>query len=237
MKKPVETVVDRTIGREISLRDGRIKAMVTGRIEQTRDTFVLTTELVDPADGTVVASTTERATTAAAILQAAASEARRLGSLFSEHRARIRGASPVQHLSTSSLEAFQLHNESVQVYWGRGQAEEAEPINRRALAADPECAAAWMFRAFLLRYMKGPGAEARERATSSAVSLACSPGMLLAPFPTSQPRSASDLTQNQRTASCTTRISPSGCSMRWWRRTRGSPRSDRPTSRPTSRRR
>jgi tetratricopeptide (TPR) repeat protein len=161
MKRPVETVVDRTVGHEICLRDGGIKAFVTGRIEKTSGGYAITAELVDPADGAVVASVTDTAVTIAAVLPTITREAQRLRELFGEHRARIKGAPGVQQVSTSSLAALQLYNEAVRVYWSQGQAEEAAPINSRALIEDPDFAAAWMFHGYLLTQMKGPGAEAR----------------------------------------------------------------------------
>jgi len=176
MKRPVETVVDRRIGREISLRDGRVKAMVTGRIHETRSGFEVVAELVDPADGAVVAIVSDVAGTPAAVLPAIARQAQQLTELFAEHRGRIKGAAPVQPVSTSSLEAFQLYNEAVNVFWSGGQVDKAEPINRRALARDPEFAAGWMFHAFLLKQMRGPGARARaaeaDEAARRAVALA-----------------------------------------------------------------
>jgi tetratricopeptide (TPR) repeat protein len=168
MKRPVETVVNRTIGREISLRDGRIKVMVTGRIRETRTGFEVVAELVDPADGAVVATVTDAVGTPAAVLPVIARQAQELAQLFAVHRGRIKGAAPVQPVSTSSLEAFQLYNEAVKVFWSGGQAAKAESISRRALVRDPEFAAGWMFQAFLLKQMRGPGARARAAAADKA---------------------------------------------------------------------
>lgn len=162
MKRPVTRIVDREIGREICLRVGGVKALITGRIQKTDSGYVMTAELVDPSDGAVIASITEAAGTAATLLPAITRGVRRLGNLFGETRSRIKGAVPVQQLSTSSLTAFQLYNEAVRLYWAGGQAQAAEPIIMRALIEDPEFAAGWMFQAFLLRNIKGPDAEARE---------------------------------------------------------------------------
>ncbi len=161
MKRPVETIVDRTVGREVCLRDGRIKAFVTGRIDRNSSGFAITAELVDPADGVVVASVTATAATPESVLPTITREAQRLGDLFADLRARIKGAPRVQQVSTVSLAALQLHDEALRVYWGRGRAEDAEPINRRAVAQDPEFASAWMLQAYLLGQVKGPGGEAR----------------------------------------------------------------------------
>ena len=161
MKRPVDTIVDRTVGHEVCLRDGRIKAFVTGRIDRTSSGFVITAEFIDPADGTVAAAITATAATPESVLPTITREAQRIRDMFGELRARIKGAPRVQQVSTISLAALQLHDEALRVYWSHGRAEEAEPINRRAVAQDPEFAAAWMLQAYLLGQMKGPGAEAR----------------------------------------------------------------------------
>ena len=176
MKKPVETVVDRSVGREVSLRNGRVKAMVTGRIDETPTGLEIVAELVDPADGSVVGTVTDVARTPAAVLPAITRQAQQLAELFAAQRGRIEGAAPVQQVSTSSLEAFQLYNEAVRVFWSRGQPEEAEAINRRALAKDPEFAAGWMFHAFLLKQLRGRGTRNRaveaDEASTRALALA-----------------------------------------------------------------
>jgi len=59
MKKPLDTKIDAALGREICLRDGGIRALLTGRIEKLGTTYVLSAQLVDPVSGVVVASMSE----------------------------------------------------------------------------------------------------------------------------------------------------------------------------------
>jgi hypothetical protein len=101
-------------------------------VEKTSRGYVITAELVDPADGAVVASVTETAATTVTVLPTVTREAQRLRELFGKRRAGIKGAPRVQQVSTTSLAALQLHDEALRVYWSHGRAEEAEPINRRA---------------------------------------------------------------------------------------------------------
>ncbi len=61
MKKPLDTRVDGEVGREISLRDGGIRALLTGRVDKLGSAYLLSVELVDPAQGLAVASLSETA--------------------------------------------------------------------------------------------------------------------------------------------------------------------------------
>lgn len=61
MKKPLDARVDATLGREVSLRDGEIRAMLTGRVEKFEQTYLLSTALVNPVDGVTVTSFSEEA--------------------------------------------------------------------------------------------------------------------------------------------------------------------------------
>jgi hypothetical protein len=61
MRKPLDTLIDRTLGREICLRDGGIKALLTGRIEKLDSTYLLSVQLVDPSQGQALASASEEA--------------------------------------------------------------------------------------------------------------------------------------------------------------------------------
>ena len=49
------------LGREICLRDGSIRALVAGQIEKLGTTYVLSVQIVDPAEGVKVASLSEQA--------------------------------------------------------------------------------------------------------------------------------------------------------------------------------
>ena len=61
MRRPPETTVDAAVGREIALRDGGIRAMLTGRVDKLDTTYALSAVLVEPATGRTVASVREEA--------------------------------------------------------------------------------------------------------------------------------------------------------------------------------
>ena len=61
MTLPVDSVIDRTVGREVARRDGGIRAVRAGSIEASGSGYVLTVQLVNPQDGRVLDSVTEEA--------------------------------------------------------------------------------------------------------------------------------------------------------------------------------
>ncbi len=61
MKKSPETLVDSTLGREICLRDGEIRALLAGRAEKIGSVYVLSVEVVNPVQGVSVASASQEA--------------------------------------------------------------------------------------------------------------------------------------------------------------------------------
>jgi serine/threonine-protein kinase len=119
MKRPPDTVVDHAIGREVCVRDGHIKALLTGRVEKFGTTYVLIAQLVDPADDAVVATIEEEANGEQAILPALRRQGARVRVALGEQRHRIKGSGEVEPATTGSLRAFQLYNESYQL--GRAQ--------------------------------------------------------------------------------------------------------------------
>ena len=72
MKRPLDTVVDRTIGREVALRDGGIQVVLAGAIETagSGSGYVLRTLLVNPQDGRVLDSVREDAPDEAGVTSA-----------------------------------------------------------------------------------------------------------------------------------------------------------------------
>jgi tetratricopeptide (TPR) repeat protein len=70
------------------------------------------------------------------------------------------------------LSALRLYNDALRLAeFTEERAEEAFPINERAISEDSSFAVAWIFKAWLLRQMKPPGQEARD-AARRAVELA-----------------------------------------------------------------
>jgi hypothetical protein len=54
MKRPADTSIDFALAREICLRDGDIRALLTGRAEKLGSTYVFSVRLIQSKDGTTV---------------------------------------------------------------------------------------------------------------------------------------------------------------------------------------
>ena len=151
MQRPPDTVVDRTIGREVALRDGRVKALLAGRVERFGSNYVITAQLIDPADSSVVATIGEEAGGLQSVLPALRRQASRVRVALGEHRSRIVGADPnIEPGTTPSLRAFQLYNQSYRL--GRqSKWPAALEVARQVVIADPEFASGWIWLAWAIR--------------------------------------------------------------------------------------
>jgi hypothetical protein len=145
--------VDAEIGREIALRDGEIRAVLAGRIERVGASYVLTTQLVDPRDASVVASRREDGETDAALAAAVGRLADWTRVTLGERSRPIEQArQPLQKVTTSSLTALRLFSEgeaaarAAIVHAGRWA--EAEALFASAAAEDPAFASAHMWLAW-----------------------------------------------------------------------------------------
>lgn len=151
MKRPTDTIVDRAVGREVCLRDGHIKALLSGRVEKFGSTYVLTTELVDPADNASLATVSEDIVGLDGIAAGLHREASAIRLALGEQRDRLHGGDPkVEPAATKSLRAFQLYNQSYQLgrenNWGA-----ALEVAHRVVVEDPDFASGWVWLAWATR--------------------------------------------------------------------------------------
>jgi tetratricopeptide (TPR) repeat protein len=159
MKKPVDAKVDAAVGREICLRDGAIRAMVSGRTERLGSTYVLSANLIDPDTTRVVASSSEEASSqqqvSPAVRRLSNWVRERLGEALSSIR---QSDQQLEKVTTPSLRALQLYTQGEtgarQRKWPV-----AEQLFRQALAEDPEFASAHMMLAWSLSNQKKPEDE------------------------------------------------------------------------------
>ncbi len=155
MKRPRDTVIDKTIGREVAVRDGHIKALLAGRVERFGTSYVITAQLIDPSDNAVVATLGESARGQNGVLDALQRQAIRVRGALGEKLPAIHGADPnVEQASTSSLEAFQLYNESYRL--GReNKWPAALATARQVVTVDPDFASGWIWLAWAVRNTEG----------------------------------------------------------------------------------
>jgi tetratricopeptide (TPR) repeat protein len=146
MKKPIDAKLDRATAREVCLRDGAIKGILTGRVEKIGTNYVLSVQIVDPARDIAVASYAEE-DPADTLL---ASTVRRLAgrvreSLGEEIPAIQQSDGSLEKATTPSLRALQLYTQAERII-ARDSASNkiAAGMLEQALTEDPDFASAHM---------------------------------------------------------------------------------------------
>lgn len=159
MKKPPDAKVDAAVGREICLRDGAIRAMVSGRTERLGSTYVLSANLIDPDTSRVFASSTEEASSQQQVSPAVRRLSNWVRERLGESLSSIRQSDQqLEKVTTPSLRALQLYTQGETLLRQRNWLV-AEQLFRQALAEDPEFASAHMMLAWSLSNQKKPEDE------------------------------------------------------------------------------
>lgn len=163
MKKPPETVVDRSVGREVCLRDGGIRALITGRVEKLGGRYIVSADLVDPATDVAVRSFSEEAGVERDVVRAIARLSDRvregLGEELSFERIDTAAAGRLERVSTPSLRALQLYSQGDALI-REHKLREAAAMLREAAREDAGFASAHVLLAHALGSL-GNEAEAR----------------------------------------------------------------------------
>jgi len=162
MKRPDTAVIDQATGLEVCLRDGGVRALLTGRVEKVGARFVLSANLFDATRrgrlvGAVGAEAADLDTLLAAVHALANQVRTAIGAVPATSAA---AEAPLEHATTTSLTALQLYSQAVQA----GSAEQwgvSAQLAKAAVAEDPSFASAhaWLARS-LLATGKGPEARA-----------------------------------------------------------------------------
>ena len=159
MRRPPETAVDVAVGREIALRDGGIRAILTGRVDKLDSTYAVSAVLVEPATGRTVASVREEAAGDSAFLPAVHRLSNRVRARLGEALADIeRSARALEKVTTPSLAALHLFSEADGLI-AQGKSDVAEGLLRQAVAEDPDFASGYMHLAFTLFNQGRPATE------------------------------------------------------------------------------
>ena len=159
MRRPPETAVDAAVGREIALRDGGIRAMLTGRVDKLDTTYAVSAVLVEPATGRTVASVREEAAGDSEFLPAVQRLSNRVRARLGEALADIeRSARALEKVTTPSLSALQLFSEADGLIPLRKD-DVAEGLLRQAVAEDPDFASGYMHLAHTIRNQQKPATE------------------------------------------------------------------------------
>ena len=154
MRKPADTPIDAALGREICLRDGCIRALLSGRVEKLDSTYVLSVGLTNPADGVTVASFSEEAVEQKGLVPAVGRLSSRVRETLGEQLRLIRQSDQkLAKATTPSLRALQHYSRGVVLVdypavsnkWGS-----ATELLQQAVAEDPKFASAHIWLAHSL---------------------------------------------------------------------------------------
>jgi len=141
MQRPVNTVLDLTLAREVAQRQG-IKAIVVGQVDPVGSSYVLSASLISPTDGTVLTAVRETADNAAALIPALDRLSRALRERIGESLRTIRAAEPLEHVTTGSLAALQKYSQSMRLE-NIGESEAAIALLSEATSLDTGFAMAY----------------------------------------------------------------------------------------------
>lgn len=171
MKRPADQRLDATLAREVALRDGGIRAVLAGSIRKVGAEYALTTEIVSPTDGRVLADVTDSVTSSGDLLGHVRSQALRVREALGEALPSIeRSRAALQKVTTPSLPALQLYSKAAALLEGdvwrgspdaQGRYGTAEALLRKATEADPTFASAWFLLAVAICQQNRPDAECK----------------------------------------------------------------------------
>jgi tetratricopeptide (TPR) repeat protein len=153
MQKPIDAKVERRLGREIALRDGDIRALLVGRVEKTRGTYAVTSQIVNPSDDVMVTILNEEASGQAELLNAIRRLAFRVREALGEMRSTIEKSQiALENVTTPSLRALQLYSQAAALMRGDRpwQHEPAERLLRESVREDPSFASAHILLAWAI---------------------------------------------------------------------------------------
>jgi tetratricopeptide (TPR) repeat protein len=170
MRRAPDTKVDLEVGREVSLRDGGIRALVAARVDRVGPRLRLSTDLVAPQDGRIVASDARLVDGEGMMLEAVAAQAGWVRRMLGEPLPELPSPTSFQRATTSSLAALQVYSKAVDL--GRqNQWAPALKLLESAVQYDPQFASAHNLLAWAISNTGGPWpavSSAAERARTLA---------------------------------------------------------------------
>ena len=143
MKRPPNATVDGAVGREICLRDGSIKALITGRIAKIGQRYLISVLIVEPATDVAVKGFTEEAADQVGLLHS-------VRQLSNSVREQLGEALPLMHhdtnhlepVTTASLPALRLYSAAAAAT--AGDDAQVDDLLAAALREDPKFASAYI---------------------------------------------------------------------------------------------
>jgi tetratricopeptide (TPR) repeat protein len=156
MRKPLDTRLDAVVGRDVCLRDGEIRALLTGRLERLGSKYQVSVEIVEPRTGTTLAGFSEEASAGTGSLSAVRRISDQIRRTLGETLPPGSAERPLPKVTTSSLRALQLYSQANLLMDGGGSQSAAEELLKRAVAEDPEFASAYILLAHAINNQDRP---------------------------------------------------------------------------------
>jgi tetratricopeptide (TPR) repeat protein len=156
MRKPPDATLTAVQAREVCLRDGGIRALVTGRTEKVGSTYLVSAEVIDPAQNLTLATDTETASSQDQIWPAVRRLSNWVRETLGENMERIDHSNrQLEKVTTPSLRALQLFTEADSAS-RRAQWAISAQFTRQALVEDPDFASAHLWLAWALKNLENP---------------------------------------------------------------------------------
>ena len=156
MKAPPDAALNAAQAREVCLRDGGIRALVTGRTEKLGSTYLVSAEVIDPLQNLTLAADTETASGQDQIWPAVRRLSNWMRETLGETMERIdRSNRELERVTTPSLRALQLFTEADSAS-RRGEWAVSAQFTRQALLEDPDFASARTWLAWALYNLRDP---------------------------------------------------------------------------------
>jgi serine/threonine protein kinase/tetratricopeptide (TPR) repeat protein len=156
MRRPVETILDAAVAREVSLRDGGIRTLVSGRIEQVGPSTILSASIIDVHSGDSINSIAEEAAGITELPAAIRRLSNRLRIALGDTAAPVQNSSEsLQRVTTPSLKALRFYT-SAYAAADRNQWPAALSLAQEAVREDPSFAAAHTWLAWAMMRNRYP---------------------------------------------------------------------------------
>jgi tetratricopeptide (TPR) repeat protein len=144
MGRPLDTRVDANVGRQVAIRDGKIRALVEGHIERTENAYRVQARIFSPSGSTIATMTASAGDALAAAWQAAVEIRRRLGEPMPPLAARSewpRATTSLRALNQYAM-AMKLRADMKALWKDDAQREAVERVLQSAITEDPDFAMA-----------------------------------------------------------------------------------------------
>lgn len=150
MRRAGERRLTPALAREVALRDGKVKAIVTGRVDRAASGYLLTVEIIDTQTGTTVTSRSSEVPARPALLAGVRLLSAWARDALGETGRTSSPDSRLPQVTTASLRALQLYARAHDAL-SRFELQSARVLLESALREDPEFALAHSWLATVLR--------------------------------------------------------------------------------------